>query len=522
MKLLIFICFVVLCSTHSFAQNVGINANGATPNASAMLDIDVSSLATKKGLLIPRITVEERGAILTLPAIAKGLLVYQTNGIEGFYYNTSTTTTPNWVYLSNSNTGAWLVNGNTGITTPTSTIGTTVNNNFFGTTDNKDVVFATNNLERMRITGGGLIGINTITPTATALLTLNPTTNAIRSGIDMNLTGATSTAFGLNILSANANVNGIFSKNSTAGSSVYAIGSELSSTNIVSGYNSYRNSSGLSYGLYGINGTSASYATNANTWAAFLQGRTVISSESAPTSAIGTDLEIRNTSVGAGSPVNLSLRQTTSNTSSGTVLGNVFFGDNHSTAAQAQISAVRGAAGGASDLPTDLVFHTTPDASTTLVERMRITNNGNVLVGTATSVNNAKLSIKDGHIQISQTTVPTIVVDNNAGVTSCTLASSASLSSGSNDVAGQITLTTGGGCSSYNTGIQCTITFNKSYTKAPFIIISPANLNAGKFGGSKQIFTTATLTTFSINFGAASAIPVSELTYTWNYIVIEP
>jgi len=32
-------------------------------------------------------------------------LVYQTNGTEGFYYNTSTTTTPSWLLLSNSVTG---------------------------------------------------------------------------------------------------------------------------------------------------------------------------------------------------------------------------------------------------------------------------------------------------------------------------------------------------------------------------------------------------------------------------------
>ena len=40
------------CTAH--AQNIGINANGATPDASAMLDIDVSAIAgTKRGLLIP-------------------------------------------------------------------------------------------------------------------------------------------------------------------------------------------------------------------------------------------------------------------------------------------------------------------------------------------------------------------------------------------------------------------------------------------------------------------------------------
>jgi hypothetical protein len=56
--------------------------------------------------------------------------------------------------------------GNSGTTPSTSTIGTAVNNNFIGTTDAKDYVLATNNLERMRITSGGSIGIGTTTPNA--------------------------------------------------------------------------------------------------------------------------------------------------------------------------------------------------------------------------------------------------------------------------------------------------------------------------------------------------------------------
>lgn len=58
-------------------QNIGINADGSTPNASAMLDIDVSAiLGTKRGLLIPRITSLERDAI---PSPALGLLVFNTD-----------------------------------------------------------------------------------------------------------------------------------------------------------------------------------------------------------------------------------------------------------------------------------------------------------------------------------------------------------------------------------------------------------------------------------------------------------
>ena len=59
------------------------------------------------------------------------------------------------------NTGSvytyWNLNGNTG-TNPLT--------NFLGTIDNKDFVLKTNNIERMRITSSGKIGIGTATPTA--------------------------------------------------------------------------------------------------------------------------------------------------------------------------------------------------------------------------------------------------------------------------------------------------------------------------------------------------------------------
>jgi hypothetical protein len=59
------------------AQNVGINANGAAPDAKAMLDIS----STTSGLLIPRMTTVQRDAI-TAPAL--GLQVYNltTNTLD--------------------------------------------------------------------------------------------------------------------------------------------------------------------------------------------------------------------------------------------------------------------------------------------------------------------------------------------------------------------------------------------------------------------------------------------------------
>ena len=68
--------FLLLLSTSLMAQ-VGVGT--LTPDASSQLDIT----STGKGLLIPRMNAAARGGIAA-PAI--GLLVYQTDGITGFYY----------------------------------------------------------------------------------------------------------------------------------------------------------------------------------------------------------------------------------------------------------------------------------------------------------------------------------------------------------------------------------------------------------------------------------------------------
>jgi hypothetical protein len=66
---------------------VGINAQvgigNSSPDASAQLDIT----STSKGILVPRMTAAQRTGIGTP---ATGLLVYQTDGVSGFYvYNGS-------------------------------------------------------------------------------------------------------------------------------------------------------------------------------------------------------------------------------------------------------------------------------------------------------------------------------------------------------------------------------------------------------------------------------------------------
>ena len=76
-KSLLILFFATMALT-GFAQ-VAINADGSSPDASAMLDVKSSN----KGLLIPRLTEAERNAI---SSPATGLMIFQTNNTTGFYY----------------------------------------------------------------------------------------------------------------------------------------------------------------------------------------------------------------------------------------------------------------------------------------------------------------------------------------------------------------------------------------------------------------------------------------------------
>jgi hypothetical protein len=64
-----------------------------TPDASAKLEI----ASTAKGLLIPRMNASQRG-LITNPA--NGLLVYQTDGVTGFYLNSGTSVSPSWIRVN--------------------------------------------------------------------------------------------------------------------------------------------------------------------------------------------------------------------------------------------------------------------------------------------------------------------------------------------------------------------------------------------------------------------------------------
>lgn len=88
---LTWIFFVMTAS--GLGQNVSINDTGAEPDSSAMLDVS----STDKGLLIPRMTMAQRDAIVNP---ANGLLIYQTNNNNGLYFYNGTQSA--WTLLLDS------------------------------------------------------------------------------------------------------------------------------------------------------------------------------------------------------------------------------------------------------------------------------------------------------------------------------------------------------------------------------------------------------------------------------------
>ena len=86
------------------AQGVAINGTGASADASAMLDV----VSTTRGFLPPRMTAAQRAAIVSP---ATGLLMYQTDGTAGLYYNGGTPAAPAWQLAGAGAAGQWTASG---------------------------------------------------------------------------------------------------------------------------------------------------------------------------------------------------------------------------------------------------------------------------------------------------------------------------------------------------------------------------------------------------------------------------
>jgi len=140
----------------AMAQNVAINTTGAPPaNANALLELD----ATNRGLLIPRMTYNER---VLLPGPTAGLWVYQTDNSApydpknavGLYYHDGAT----WNRMATGS--GWSETGNTGTNVATNFIGTVAGSN-------DDMRINTNGTANPRITisgTNGYVGVGTTAP----------------------------------------------------------------------------------------------------------------------------------------------------------------------------------------------------------------------------------------------------------------------------------------------------------------------------------------------------------------------
>jgi hypothetical protein len=402
--------FIFACLQGLMAQNVGINADGSSPDNSAMLDVKASD----RGLLLPRVSLTNVTSASPVTSPATGLLVFNTNASvtggngTGFYYWDGS----QWVKLDAGNSGDWRLTGNAG-TSPAS--------NFLGTTDATDLSIRTNSTERIRVSSSGTVRLNNYT-----------TNNVVKtSGGDGTLTVgavnlASSEVTGL-LPIANGGTNSTATP--TAGGIAYGTGTAYAFT-----------PAGSTGNLLVSNGTSAPSWTDPNTlfWRVNgNSGRTPSSSNigsAVNNNFIGTtddndfvvarnNLEAfrvrdvggspvvtfnsgaggyavgsigslntimtiggaQNTS-GVNNPIVLIMDRNTSNDAPDNILGGIALGEPGSAnrAGQTRIEgrrSIMAASSGATDLPSDLVFYTTPDGTNTARDWMRLSHDGSLVLG---------------------------------------------------------------------------------------------------------------------------------------------
>ncbi|MFH1052484.1 MAG: hypothetical protein V1779_16315 [bacterium] len=143
----LFLVSIVLSSTKIlYSQSYAVGINTSTPDASAILEL----YSTEKGFLVPRMTNIERDAIASP---ATGLLIYQLDGLDGFYYWDGT----QWLWIGTSLTGNYVYGsgapGQVGYWTSSSTV-TGDDNLFWNSTTNRLGIGTNTPRETLEITGG--------------------------------------------------------------------------------------------------------------------------------------------------------------------------------------------------------------------------------------------------------------------------------------------------------------------------------------------------------------------------------
>lgn len=206
---------LLLSALNSVAQSENVGIGTTKPDNSALLDLTSNS----KGLLIPRMTLAQRGGIKNP---ATGLMVYQIDFFTGFYFFDGATwkslyartvdgaaLTSEPTATKTSTEGGWAIGGNSGLNADI---------NFLGTLDTTSLVFKVNNYRSGLIdyrfgntyfgyrAGYRSHGFNSIAIGAYALHDSNLGLNNIAIGYQSLLnsqTGSDNVALGANALYSN-------------------------------------------------------------------------------------------------------------------------------------------------------------------------------------------------------------------------------------------------------------------------------------------------------------------------------
>lgn len=160
------------CMTIS-SVNAQVGMQNNNPNKDAVLDLNMTGGASTKGLLLPKVELTAVNSALPMTANVAGMHIWNTattgSGINavtpGEYFNDGT----KWVRVSSS-AEAWLQDGNINGTLKA-----------IGTNDPFDLPIETNGVEKMRVTSGGQVLVNTtssLTGGASAKLQINNGTTA--------------------------------------------------------------------------------------------------------------------------------------------------------------------------------------------------------------------------------------------------------------------------------------------------------------------------------------------------------
>ena len=219
-----------------FAQKENVGIGTTKPDQSAILDLS----STNKGLLMPRVTLQQRNSIQNP---ANGLIVYQIDLLSGFYFYDgkewkAVTSETNTKSVADANN--WGLTGNAGTTSI----------NFLGTTDAQPLRVKTggqpsgfiDNTDFGNIFWGKWAGLVN-TPSGSDPNAVNSGASNIGIGhqaLSSNTTGAWNTAIGFQALAANISGH----ENMAIGKSAMYFNNSGWQNMAIGAFSLYRNSSG--------------------------------------------------------------------------------------------------------------------------------------------------------------------------------------------------------------------------------------------------------------------------------------